>query len=402
MTARRPDLAPRDPERTGARGRIATLGLLTPPGLAATITDLLPADLPGILARDIDGRVDWRIEIVREPLDEGDHEARTILDVCHRRLRHEAWVFALYLTDLPIYRDEGLVVAEVSVERRVAGVSLPAFGVFRPARRVRDAIVGLVGELQAGRRSPWDQDRAGDAGVENDPSGAPDGPAGNVPVAKRVSPTTDGDVDVRFVALPLGGPLRLLGGMALANRPWRLVPAFRNAAAAAFGTALYALVNTSIWRLGEALGWARLGTLTFLSIAALVVWVIVAHELWEPTSGTTAQPLARLYNAATALTVTAAVLAMYGGLFTLVFVAAVAFVPPDLLKSNLQHPAGVGDYTVLAWLVTSLATAAGALGSGLEDEGRVREAAYGYRQRRRLAERRSREAGGQLAEKEDE
>ena len=63
MTARRPDLAPRDPERTGARGRIATLGLLTPPGLAATITDLLPADLPGILARDIDGRVDWRIEI---------------------------------------------------------------------------------------------------------------------------------------------------------------------------------------------------------------------------------------------------------------------------------------------------------------------------------------------------
>src|SRR4051812_39080655 len=78
MTARRPDLASSDPERTGARGRIATLGLLMPPGLAATITDLLPADLPGILARDIDGRVDWRIEIVREPLDEGDHEARTI------------------------------------------------------------------------------------------------------------------------------------------------------------------------------------------------------------------------------------------------------------------------------------------------------------------------------------
>ena len=181
--------------------------------------------------------------------------------------------------------------------------------------------------------------------------------------------------------------------MVLANRPWRLVPAFRGAAAAAFGTALYALVNTSIWRLGEALGWARLGTLTFLSIAALVVWVIVAHELWEPTSGTTAQPLARLYNAATALTVTAAVLAIYGGLFTLVSAAALVFVPPSLLADNLHHPVGIGDYAILGWLVTSLATAAGALGSGLDDKDRVREAAYGYRQRRRLAWRQSREAG---------
>jgi hypothetical protein len=372
----------------GTGGRTATVGLLTPPDLAATVADTLAAGLPELLARDLDERVDWRIEIVREPLAGGDHEAATILDFSHARREHEAWAFALCLTDLPIYRDGRLVVAEVSVARGVAGLSLPAFGVFRPARRVRDAVVGLVGELQAGR-SRWE---AAAGGGGDDPATPPPRLPAAVPVAERVSPTAAGDVDVRFVAPTPGGPLRLLGGMALANRPWRLVPAFRGAAAAAFGTAIYALVNTSIWRLGEALGWARLGALAFLSVAALVAWVIVAHKLWEPMSGPAAQPLARLYNAVTAVTVSAAVLAIHGGLFALVLVAAAVFVPPGLLAGNLQHPVGVGDYATLAWLVTSLATFAGALGSGLEDEERVQGAAYGYRQRRRLAERRSREA----------
>ena len=177
---------------------------------------------------------------------------------------------------------------------------------------------------------------------------APPRPApGSVPVAERVSPTADGDVDVRFVALEPGGLPRLLGGMALANRPWRLVPAFRSAAAASFGAALYALVNTSIWRLGEAFGWTRLGALTFLSLAALVAWVMIARRIvgadLRPGGAAPGPALQR----ATALTVTAAVLAIYGGLFTLVSAAALVFVPPGLLADNLRHP--VGSATTRSW-----------------------------------------------------
>jgi hypothetical protein len=58
-------------------------------------------------------------------------------------------------------------------------------------------------------------------------------------------------------------------------------------------------------------------------------------------------------------------------------------VPSGYLQGYLKHPVGPSAYLTLARLTSSLANVAGALGSGLEDEDRVRKAAYGYRQRRR-------------------
>jgi len=87
-----------------------------------------------------------------------------------------------------------------------------------------------------------------------------------------------------------------------------------------------------------------------------------------------------LYNAVTALTITTAVLISYVVLFILILLAAMIFVPSGYFQSTLQHPVDFGDYLTLAWMATSLATVAGALGSSLEDERTVREAAYGYRQ----------------------
>jgi hypothetical protein len=53
------------------------------------------------------------------------------------------------------------------------------------------------------------------------------------------------------------------------------------------------------------------------------------------------------------------------------------------LETTIKHPVGFGEYLTLAWLGASLATVVGALGASLEDEETVREASYGYRQRRR-------------------
>jgi hypothetical protein len=48
------------------------------------------------------------------------------------------------------------------------------------------------------------------------------------------------------------------------------------------------------------------------------------------------------------------------------------------LGSTLGHPVGVADHRRLAWLVSSVATIGGALGSGLKSNAAVRAAAHRY------------------------
>jgi hypothetical protein len=201
---------------------------------------------------------------------------------------------------------------------------------------------------------------------------------------RRVEPPDedikDMGVDARFVSHGARGQVRLWSGMVLANRPWKIVPSFKGALAGAFATGAYALVIPTIWMLADAVGSARP---LLLMVAAMVVWIIVAHHLWERSNDQEARHWTALYNGVTVLTITAAVLFAYAVLFMLVLLAASVFVPGAYFQTTLKHPVGPGDYLTLAWLGTSLATVAGAIGSSLEHEDKVREIAYGYRQRRR-------------------
>jgi len=289
-------------------------------------------------------------------------------------------------------------VATVSIAYNVAVLSLPPLGVTLLRRRVREATLQLVSELYEGNP------KLGRAGEHRD---AAEGDSEVVrrsdfrahqlvdrrltelisPI-RRITPTNeeDADVDARFVSPKVRGHLRLLAGVVLANRPWRLFTTMKGTLAAAFATAAYALVMPIIWQMADSLSWVRLLALMVLAVVAMVVWIIVAHHLWErPTAQEAARSRVALYNAATALTLSVAVLFSYAVLFVLVLVAAVAFLESGFLQSNLGHPVGLADYARLAWMATSLATVAGALGSGLEDEETVREATYGYRQQRRNA-----------------
>jgi hypothetical protein len=177
--------------------------------------------------------------------------------------------------------------------------------------------------------------------------------------------------------------MRLWSGMVLANRPWKMLPAFKGAIAAAFATGAYALVITTLWLLADSVGWARLLLLMVTAIVAMVAWIVVAHHLWERPEDPDQRKWAALYNGVTVLTVSSAVLCAYAILFALIFLAAWVFVPAGYFQTILKHPVGFGEYLTLSWLAASLATVAGALGASLEDEETVREASYGYRQRRR-------------------
>src|SRR4029453_17005547 len=125
-------------------------------------------------------------------------------------------------------------------------------------------------------------------------------------------------------------------------------------------------------------GGLRLTVIMLIGLTALVAWLIVAHDLWEKPDRQTPVELARLFHLGTGLTPALAPGVSYVVLFAGTVLAAALLIDTSVLEQSLQRPVGVTDYLTLAWIISSLATVGGAIGSGLEDEETVRAAAYGY------------------------
>src|SRR4051812_16811871 len=301
------------------------------------LAENLCTELAELLSQRVDGRVAWEVSVICDPLTGSAPDAVRVLDAGREWMLEEGWDLTICMTDLPLRTHRWWpIVAAVSTVRKTAVLSLPPLGVTLLRRRVREAIVQLVSELyeESSELAPESEDRARedvDSGASRLPSPRP-GQLVRRRLTELVSPirrTTvaeaDDDVDVRFVSPTVRGHLRLLAGMVLANRPWRLFSTMKSALAAAFATGAYALVTPSVWQIGDSLGWMRLPVLMVLALAAMVVWIIVAHNLWEKPAEREARYQVALYNAATALTITVAVLFSYTVLFVLILVVASIF-----------------------------------------------------------------------------
>ncbi|MFG1926370.1 hypothetical protein [Cryptosporangium sp. NPDC048952] len=339
----------------------------TPPDHPARVTAQLAAELTDRLTERTNAEVRWTVrEGWGEVAPRRDGGAEALLDDVARRRTDERWDIAICLTDLPLHTERVPLVAQTSARRRVALVSLPALGL-RQLSAVRAVVPDLVDRLLT------------DASDERVPAAdwEPAELAHRVSAVRRaVGDHSSGELG--FVASGLVGPVRLLAGMVRANRPGRALLGLSKLLVAAFGTAAVGLANSSVWQLGHALSAPRLAVIMALGLTALVTWLIVAHDLWEKPDQDTSAELARLFNVGTILTLALAAAASYLVLFVGTVLAAALLIDPSVLERMLQQPVHFTDYLTLAWLISSLATVGGAIGSGLEDEETVRAAAYGY------------------------
>ncbi|MEV6785749.1 hypothetical protein [Streptomyces sp. NPDC051098] len=119
------------------------------------------------------------------------------------------------------------------------------------------------------------------------------------------------------------------------------------------------------------------------SFLALTAWIIIDHELWERPHDSLSRPFSRLYNTVTCVTITFGVLSLYLVLFLVLFGVTMLILNPSVLGKVVGQDATIHEYAALAWFVSSMGMVGGAFGSGLEDDGTVRNAAYGERQRQR-------------------
>ena len=85
-----------------------------------------------------------------------------------------------------------------------------------------------------------------------------------------------------------------------------------------------------------------------------------------------------MFNAGTVITLGLATAVCYLVLFVGTAAAAALLIDPSVLEQTLGRPVTVADYATLAWIISSMATVGGAIGSGLEDGEHVRAVAYGY------------------------
>jgi hypothetical protein len=354
-------------ECDGDRTVIVVGVIATPPDYPARVARRVADELADLLAQRVNDRVRWEVRTgwgSVAPRRDGGVEA--LLDDVARRREQEGWDVAVCLTDLPLQAQRVPIVVRSSAARRVAVVSLPALGLGQ-LRAVRAVVPDLVRDLLH---------RSGRGGAPGDPEPLKQ-LVDVVAAIHRILDASDNG-EIGLVASRVGGGLRLVIGMVRANRPGRALLGLSKLLVGAFGTAAFALTTDTIWQMGDALSAPRLTVIMVFGVGSLVAWLIVAHDLWEKPGHGTPPELARLFNIGTVLTLCLAIAVSYVVLFAGTAAVAWLLIRPSVLEQSLQPPIGLADYLTLAWIVSSLATVGGAIGSGLEDEEAVRAAAYGY------------------------
>lgn len=313
----------------------------SPTEVARRMTDLFPP-----AGADADS---WDIELVSEPFTMGSED----VDIALARLRAHAdqkkWDLVIGVTELPLRDVDGrYLLAAIDVQRRSAVLSLPALGGFRVRTRARHAVRGLVSDM--------------------------------------AEPTMPEEQRLPLPGLSARG--RVLAGMVLANRPWKLAAGLKSALVAALATGAIATIEPTMWLLGASLSGWRLGVATVASIAIVITWIVIDGGLWDrpEDDSAPARERSRLYNTSTLLTLTVGVVICYLGLYAVNLAWALFVLDPAVVGDSLGASFGYGDLFVLTWFVASVATVGGALGTGLESDEAIRAAAYSKREEVRRAQ----------------
>ncbi|GGC78188.1 hypothetical protein GCM10007216_05880 [Thalassobacillus devorans] len=389
------------------------LGLITAPGYTEELVDVLKKSLPDLLSYYVNEEDQWDVECVTDSLTGVTEDSREVLGAALERKSDEGWDFAVALTDLPFFKNKRPIVAEAYVEESVALISLPGLGSTPMFKRIRESVLQLVNEMYYGsseqdRRQAEEKIQAKNRKeykeLKNKSSTRLVGkrPFEWVSPLQRETPDNDeSNIDVRFtVKSRFSGALRVLSGMVRANRPWAMFPAFLKLIMIAFATGSYAIVFPTLWMLSSEYGIWRMFLLTFVSISAMVAWIILVHSLWEKKNAGYKDYIRKLYNAATVLTLLVSVCMYYVILFVLFSLAVLLLIPMGMLESQVTGPVSYINYFYIAWTATSVATIIGALGSALENEDAVLSSTYGYRQRQRYEQVKESEKEKKEAEEE--
>ncbi|WP_100010198.1 hypothetical protein [Lentibacillus sediminis] len=366
-----------------------TVGLISTPGLPADINQDLMKELPGLLSKMIDPQVSWETEMTVDPLVGVAEDTKQVLEKTNNIKEENGWDYAISLTDLPFFFEKNVVVGNAILEQRVAQISIPSFGLLPMRKRIRRAMLKLMENLYEGTPSETDnhttQTRTGRRKLKKKLKK----PFALSPISKEEGYSNQTGADLRYVIKSrFIGYIRVLLGMTNANQPWKAFFSFYKVLAISFATGTYISIFSTPWQLSVLYSNYRMIFMMLLAIFGMVIWVIFSQNLWEKPTEQGKKRWRRLYNGTTFLTLLTIVGINYIVLFGMFSISTSLFVPPDLFQvsTGMDKDPMANYYFNLVWLITSLGTLAGAIGTGLEREEKIRDITYSFRQQQRYYE----------------
>lgn len=354
-----------------------TIGLIPSPDLSENLINKITDKLKVSFEKNIDSNIDWQFEVkVKIFVGAAEYVNETINKVI--KVKEESnWDYVISITDLPSFSAHKVVMTDISTRSGVGLISLPSFGAFPLKRRIIKALT-YIGEIlyknHQEKIEEITQNMKWNFLFSN---------------VKRVTPEEATNTNIRFVLQNrIIGWLRVLTGMVFANRPWQAIGSFKKVLTLSFATGTYISIFSTPWQLSVAYTPTRFVLLMLLSMTGMVVWINIAHNLWEKKSSKSQSQYRILYNVTTIMTLVVITIINYAVLLTLFTLSISLFVPEGIFDAATNEGATsqVESYLRLAWLTASLALLVGAVGATIEKEEVIRSATYSYRQRNRYYE----------------
>ncbi|MDW8797860.1 5,10-methylene-tetrahydrofolate dehydrogenase [Staphylococcus pseudoxylosus] len=361
---------------------IVKIGLVAAPGVTEKIACLLKTELPELLASHFSENHEWQIETIIDPLTGSAETVQKIFRKISDYQNNNEWQYTIGLTDLPIVRNGNAVAFDINSSNGASLISIPSYG-WRPIKkRLQRSILGIIDAIDEYNESNMKQAEGED---ESEQQLNAQFPFSNLVTKTEYFEDTDSKHTLYYVSSNTKGSFRLISGMTFANNPFNMLKSLSNVVAIAFTTGAFGIVFTTMWNLSFVYSVWRMLLIMLVAILGMMVWIIVAHNLWESSKESNNKQITMLYNLTTTLTLTVSIVFYYLILFCLFLLASLVVLPPGYLGQTLQlnGPANFITYINLAWFATSISTVAGAIGAGLNNESQILESTYGYRQKQR-------------------
>ena len=345
------------------------VGVVSAPGLPEKLLGDIMESLKDLAGPSIDENIDWEIDFKTDPLASSAEYIGDIFDRLEEFKEKNGWDLAIATTDLPSISNNKVVISEFAYDRKLSLMSVPAIGVFRQKKKLEtllthhmEALYHTYSEAETESVQPDFLNKVSEVKAIEGEEGR-----------KRY-----------ILKSTFGGWLRLTAGMTQLNEPLSEFGNFKTIVALAFATGTYISIFRTPWELSLDYSPWRLILLMLIAVAGMVGWLIYAHNLWEGRSTRNQPVYRRLYNFTTLLTLLTLTILSYIMVSLLLTVSILTFVPMGLFETwtdaEVEYDVDWYDYLDLIWFTASAGILAGAFGSTVEQEDKIRNITYSYRQ----------------------